>query len=189
MGSTLMSQFNWLLLFVYINVVAVALLFALLPTHFSYWRRFFGVRSKGISMYRQPGWLAMSFLAIIFVLSWGVAGFWTAKLYYVDIEYATPASAPVAGFPFAIAYNTETSWASGTMGIYFNTRNSQYWTVAQSMFLGSLGFYVMWSYLFFAHHRTTLSLIAVSIAAAAAIVGSVFMWLLSWISGIIRHAR
>jgi len=58
---------------------------------------------------------------MIAVLSWGVAGFLTAKLYYVDSNLATPAAAPVAGSPFALQYNTETSWSSGSHGIYFDT--------------------------------------------------------------------
>lgn len=185
MGSPLMSQFNWLLLFVYVNVAALALIFGLLPTHFAYWRRWYAARSAGVSTFMQPGWVAFSLLAMIAVLSWGVTGFLTAKLYYVDVEYATEAAEVVAGFPFAIQYNTETVWSTGKMGIYFSTTNSQWFTIAQSMFLGSLFFYVVFMYLFFAYHRTALALVAVTIAAAAAIVGAVFVWLLSWIPGIV----
>lgn len=184
MGSPLMSEFNWLLLLVYTSVASLSLLFSLLPTHFAFWKSWYAARSRGVSTFMQPGWLSLSIFSMIAVLSWGVAGFLTAKLYYVDSDLATAAAAPVAGSPFAIQYNTETSWSSGNHGIYFDTTYAQYWTSAQALWLGSLGLFPVWAYLFFAYHRVGLSLFAIIVAALAATGGAVMMWLVSWIPGI-----
>jgi hypothetical protein len=184
MGSPLMSEFNWVLLLVYVSVSALSLLFTLLPTHFAFWKSWYAVRSRGVSTFMQPGWLSLSLLSMIAVLSFGVAGFLNAKLYYVDSVLATPAAAPVAGSPFAIQYNTETSWSSGNQGIYFDTLNSQYWTSAQALWLGTLILLPVWAYLFFAYHRVGFSLFVIIIATLAAAGAAVMMWLVSWIPGI-----
>jgi len=61
MGSPLMSEFNWVLLLLYTSVASLSLLFALLPTHFAFWKSWYASRSRGVSSFMQPGWLSLRY--------------------------------------------------------------------------------------------------------------------------------